>query len=56
MGADLVALSTDTDVMENLLRSFDFVLSTILNVFDLSPYLATSKRRGTMTVMGLLGP
>jgi len=56
MGADLVVLSTNKDAMKSLYRSLDYVLSTIPNAFDPSPYLATLKRRGTMTVMGLLGP
>jgi uncharacterized zinc-type alcohol dehydrogenase-like protein len=56
IGADLVVLSTNKDAMNGLYRSLDYVLSTIPNAFDPSPYLATLKRRGTMTVMGLLGP
>lgn len=56
MGADHVVLSTDKEAMKSLYRSLDYVLSTIPNAFDPSPYLATLKRRGTMTVMGLLGP
>ena len=49
-------LSTDGKAMQSLNRKLDYVLSTIPNAFDPSPYLATLKRRGTMTVMGLLGP
>jgi uncharacterized zinc-type alcohol dehydrogenase-like protein len=37
-------------------KYFHHILSTIPNAFDPTPYLALLHRRGTMTVMGLLGP
>jgi uncharacterized zinc-type alcohol dehydrogenase-like protein len=56
LGADNVVLSTDEAVMKQYGKYFGHILSTIPNAFDPSPYLALLQRRGTMTVMGLLGP
>ena len=56
LGADDVVLSSDETSMRRLSRSFDHILSTIPVPFDPTPYLALLKRRGSMTVMGLLGP
>jgi uncharacterized zinc-type alcohol dehydrogenase-like protein len=55
LGADNVVLSTNPDQMKKCEKSLQHILSTIPNAFDPTPYLALLKRRGTMTVMGLLG-
>jgi uncharacterized zinc-type alcohol dehydrogenase-like protein len=56
LGADNVVLSTDSTAMEKYRAYFLHILSTIPNAFDPTPYLALLQRRGTMTIMGLLGP
>lgn len=56
LGADDVVVSTDKEAMSKLARSFDHILSTIPVSFDPSQYLALLRRRGSMTVMALLGP
>jgi alcohol dehydrogenase (NADP+) len=56
LGADNVVLSTDDEAMKKYSKYFHHILSTIPNAFDPMPYLALLSRRGTMTVMGLLGP
>ena len=56
LGADDVVVSTDDEAMRKVARSFDHILSTIPVPFNPSPYLALLHRRGSMTVMGLLGP
>jgi uncharacterized zinc-type alcohol dehydrogenase-like protein len=56
LGADDVVVSTDREAMRKLARTFHHILSTIPVSFDPSQYLALLRRRGSMTVMGLLGP
>ena len=56
LGADEVTVSTDIAAMRKLSRSFHHILSTIPVPFEAAPYLALLRRRGSMTVMGLLGP
>lgn len=55
-GADEVVDSTDEAAMHDRARSLDHVLSTIPVSFDPTPYLALLRRRGSLTVMGMLGP
>lgn len=56
LGADEVVDSRDPAAMQKLHRSLDCILSTIPVPFDPAPYLRLLHRRGTMTVMALLGP
>ncbi|KAF2102242.1 zinc-containing alcohol dehydrogenase superfamily protein [Rhizodiscina lignyota] len=56
LGADEFIVSTDADQMRSFAKSFHHILSTIPVPFDLAHYLALLRRRGTITVMGLLGP
>ncbi|KAK4506050.1 hypothetical protein PRZ48_004015 [Zasmidium cellare] len=55
-GADEVVDSNDPAAMKGLHRSLNYILSTVPVPFDPTPYLRTLRRRGTMTVMALLGP
>ena len=56
LGADKVVDSRDLAAMQELHRSLDYILSTIPVPFDPTPFLRLLHRRGTMTVMALLGP
>ncbi|KAK3614766.1 hypothetical protein LTR22_027669 [Elasticomyces elasticus] len=56
LGADHVVDSNDPAAMLKLSRSLSHILSTIPVPFDPTPYLRLLHRRGTMTVMALLGP
>jgi uncharacterized zinc-type alcohol dehydrogenase-like protein len=56
LGADEVVNSKDPAAMAKLFRSLDYILSTIPVPFDPSPYFRLLHRRGTITVMALLGP
>lgn len=56
LGADEVVESHDIAAMQALHRSLDCILSIIPVPFDPTPYLRLLHRRGTMTVMVLLGP
>ena len=56
LGADEVVDSRDPAAMQKHHRSLNYILSTIPVPFDPTPYLRLLYRRGTMTVMALLGP
>lgn len=56
LGATAVVDSTDPVAMSQYTRSLTHILSTIPVPFDPTPYLRLLHRRGTMTVMALLGP
>jgi uncharacterized zinc-type alcohol dehydrogenase-like protein len=56
LGADHVILSTDQAQMQAAIRHFDFILDTVPSSHDLSPYLATLKRDGTLCLVGQLAP
>ncbi len=56
LGADEVIISTNSSQMKKYAKTFHHILSTIPVPFDLAIYLALLRQRGTITVMGLLGP
>lgn len=56
LGADEVLLSEDDEAMKRHDVSFDFLLCTIPDPFDISPYVCLLKPRGTIVTVGLLGP
>lgn len=56
MGADDVLISDDKDAMEAQEISFDFILITIPDSFDINPYICLLKPRKSVVTVGLLGP
>ncbi len=56
IGADAVLISTDKDAMKAQEISFDFLLCTIPEEFDVNPYICLLAPRGSMVTVGLLGP
>lgn len=56
LGADVVLISTDKDAMEAAELSFDLMLVTIPDPFDINPYVSLLKRDGALVTVGLLGP
>ena len=58
LGAKAVVVSRDASQMKKhfYAKSFHYILSTNPVPFDIAPYLALLRRRGTITVMGRLGP
>lgn len=56
LGADHVVLSTDEGEMQKVRNCFDFILDTVPVAHDLSPYLTTLKREGTLCLVGMLAP
>jgi uncharacterized zinc-type alcohol dehydrogenase-like protein len=56
LGADHVVLSTDEAQMKAVEGHFDFILDTVPNKHDLTPYLATLKRTGTLCLVGIIEP
>ena len=56
LGADDVLISEDKKAMTAHDVSFDFLLCTIPDSFDISPYVCLLKPRGTIVTVGLLGP
>ena len=55
-GADEVLLSTDEKAMAASELTFDFILVTIPDSFDVNPYVNLLTRNGVLTTVGLLGP
>jgi uncharacterized zinc-type alcohol dehydrogenase-like protein len=56
LGADHVVLSTDPDQMKAAAGTYDFILDTVPNKHDLTPYLATLKREGVHCLVGIIEP
>ena len=56
LGADAILISEDEKAMEVLETTFDFLLCTIPDSFDINPYICLLKPRGTIVTVGLLGP
>lgn len=56
LGADDVLISEDEDAMKAKETSFDFLLCTIPDSFDITPYVSLLAPRGTIVTVGLLGP
>lgn len=56
LGADEVLISDDKDAMEAHAATFDFMLCTIPESFDINTYVPLIRRRGALVTVGLLGP
>jgi alcohol dehydrogenase (NADP+) len=56
LGAADVLISDNKDAMKARERSFDFMLCTIPESFDVNHYIPLLKARGTLVTVGLLGP
>jgi len=56
LGAHSVLLSTDEEAMKLQELSFDFILVTIPESFDVNPYVCLLKPHGRLVTVGLLGP
>lgn len=56
LGADEVVVMSDTEQVEAHAKSFDFILSTIPEAFDMKPYLSMVKHDGTLVTVGALTP
>ena len=56
LGAHDVILSTDIKAMTQHERTFDFILCTIPDEFDLNPYVSLLKHDGAVVTVGLLAP
>jgi uncharacterized zinc-type alcohol dehydrogenase-like protein len=52
LGANEVVISKDAAAMENLAKSFDFILDTVSAQHDINAYLNLLKRDGTMVLVG----
>jgi uncharacterized zinc-type alcohol dehydrogenase-like protein len=56
LGADQVLISENEDEIQQHATSFDFLLCTIPDAFDVNPYIPLLKWRGELVTVGLLGP
>jgi uncharacterized zinc-type alcohol dehydrogenase-like protein len=56
LGADDVLISSDEESMKQQEMSFDFLLCTIPETFDINPYICLLNIRGSIVTVGLLGP
>jgi len=56
LGADEVVISTDAAQMKSVANHFDFILDTVPQQHDLSPYIATLSLDGTLCLVGQLAP
>lgn len=56
LGADYILISGDEEAMKAKETSFDFLLCTIPESFDIAPYINLLAPRGTIVTVGLLGP
>jgi uncharacterized zinc-type alcohol dehydrogenase-like protein len=56
LGADNVIVSKNEDEMKQFEKHFNFVLVTIPDSFDLTPYISLIRRRGSIVTVGLLAP
>jgi uncharacterized zinc-type alcohol dehydrogenase-like protein len=55
MGAHEVLISTDSDAMKQHEASFDFILNTIPDAYDITDYVSLLDLDGTVVAVGLLG-
>jgi uncharacterized zinc-type alcohol dehydrogenase-like protein len=55
MGAHKVLISTDTAAMKKHEATFDFILNTIPDVYDINDYVSLLNLDGTVVAVGLLG-
>ena len=56
LGADKVLVSKDYAAMKEAELSFDFILSTIPDPYDINEYIELLKRDGSIVVVGVLAP
>ena len=56
LGADHVVLSTDAEQMAAVAGHFDLIVDTVPYVHDTNPYLPTLAFKGTLVLVGYLGP
>lgn len=56
LGAEAVIAPADQEAMSRHTSSFDLVLVTIPDPFDVTPYVNLLKRDGALVTVGLLGP
>jgi uncharacterized zinc-type alcohol dehydrogenase-like protein len=56
LGADEVIISTDKEAMEAHQTTFNFILVTIPEAFDVNPLIPLLGIRGAIVTVGLLGP
>lgn len=56
LGADAVVISTDEEQMSNVMGAFDLIIDTVPYAHDLNPYLGTLNAKGTLVLIGYLGP
>lgn len=56
LGADEILISEDEEAMKAKETTFDFLLCTIPENFDINPYISLLAPRGTIVTVGLLGP
>ncbi|QJW89905.1 NAD(P)-dependent alcohol dehydrogenase [Spirosoma taeanense] len=56
MGAHEVILSTDKETMKAHELTFNLILSTIPDPYNINPYVKMLKRDGALVVVGVLGP
>jgi uncharacterized zinc-type alcohol dehydrogenase-like protein len=56
LGADHVIVSENEDEMKQYEKYFKFILVTIPDPFDITPYISLIHRRGNLVTVGLLAP
>jgi len=56
LGADRIVLSTDAAQMAAVAGRFDLIVDTVPYVHDTNPYIPTLKFKGTLVLVGYLGP
>ncbi|RYF73028.1 MAG: NAD(P)-dependent alcohol dehydrogenase [Cytophagaceae bacterium] len=56
LGADAVLVSTDDKAMTAAELSFDLILATVPDSFDINPYVDLLKRDGKLIIVGVIGP
>ncbi|RFZ91258.1 NAD(P)-dependent alcohol dehydrogenase [Mucilaginibacter conchicola] len=56
LGADHVIISENEDEMKKYEKYFNFILVTIPDPFDITPYIPLIHRRGNLVTVGLLAP
>lgn len=56
LGADQVIVSANADEMKAFEKYFNFILVTIPDPFDITPYISLIRRRGSLVTVGLLAP
>lgn len=56
LGADQVIVSENEDEMKQYEKYFNFILVTIPDPFDITPYISLIHRRGSLVTVGLLAP